>query len=66
MRRTLYRELAGISALGRALDGYFVVLDDAARREPPPDQVHAQTDADASLLSAPWRPFVDIVREAFG
>jgi len=35
----LYRELATQSALGADLDGYFVLLPDAQRSEPPPHQL---------------------------
>jgi hypothetical protein len=46
----LYADAAAASALGKELDGYFVTVDDARTREPPPDQLAPSVRDDAWAL----------------
>lgn len=46
----LYADVGAASELGRDLDGYFVLLDDAARAEPPTHQLDLSVRDDAWAL----------------
>ncbi len=49
--RALHRRLADASALGKELDGYYILMVDAARREPPVSQASIFPSTPGSLLA---------------